>query len=237
MPLRALLPTSVCLLALAATVPLRAGQLTIYRCTDAGGKLTVRDSPCLHGERQQTQERIRPRDGKPLASPAPAPPAPRDSETVRYVVRPAHAPLHACITPDGRRYLSESPYGDAPRWTPVWVPARTVPDGRSGHRGRAVGAEIGGRTHLIGRLPDPATASPAPLPGMRHLHGLFAPVGGYWSYDACTPLTPEEACGEWSDRRHVISRRYYQAMPSERRAMDRESALLSRRIADACGNG
>ena len=41
MPLRALLPTSVCLLALAATVPLRAGQLTIYRCTDAGGKLNL----------------------------------------------------------------------------------------------------------------------------------------------------------------------------------------------------
>ena len=30
-----------------------AEEVTIYRCTDAKGKLTLRDSPCAKGERQE----------------------------------------------------------------------------------------------------------------------------------------------------------------------------------------
>ena len=245
MPMRALLLTSTCLLALAASALLHATQVTIYRCTDAKGKLTLRDSPCLRGEKQQTQEMIRPRDGKPPASPAPGPYAPRTVETIRYVVRPPTATLHACLSPDGRRYFSESPQGEAPRWMPVWSPAWPAPDrsgiispgGRFEYRGRAVGAEIGGQRRPVGRISDPSAMRPTSLPSGSRPHAPFVAVGGYWAYDACTPLAPEEACAEWSDRRLAISRRYYQAMPSERQAMDRESELLSRRIADTCGNG
>ena len=38
----------------------RAEEVTIYRCTDAGGHLTVRDTPCASGEKQQTRNMLRP---------------------------------------------------------------------------------------------------------------------------------------------------------------------------------
>ena len=56
MPMRALLLTSLCLLAVAASAPLRAGQVTIYRCTDAAGTLTVQNQPCPAGSSQREQQ-------------------------------------------------------------------------------------------------------------------------------------------------------------------------------------
>ncbi|MEG3192735.1 DUF4124 domain-containing protein, partial [Lysobacter sp. D1-1-M9] len=55
---------------LAVVAPLRAEPVTIYRCTDEHGRLTLRDTPCRAGQRQQTSEMQRPRD------PPPQPPAP-----------------------------------------------------------------------------------------------------------------------------------------------------------------
>ena len=99
--MRALILLSIFLLALLGSDAARAEQLTIYRCTDAKGKQTLRDSPCKRGEKQQTQEMVRPRDAKPVTSRANSPSPPRQVETVRYVMPPAARPLYACITPDG----------------------------------------------------------------------------------------------------------------------------------------
>ncbi|WP_228064401.1 DUF4124 domain-containing protein [Novilysobacter avium] len=44
-------------------------QVTIYRCTDAQGRLSLRDSPCRRGEQQEMRGMQRPQD------PPPPPPA------------------------------------------------------------------------------------------------------------------------------------------------------------------
>src|SRR3546814_4291156 len=48
-------------------------DITIYRCTDAAGHLTVQDSPCADDQPQQVRRMIQPTDPPPRAEPvAPA---------------------------------------------------------------------------------------------------------------------------------------------------------------------
>ena len=213
-----------------------AEDVTIYRCTDAKGKLTLRDSPCKRGEKQQTQTMLRPRDARPApvirnAGTRNAAPA----ETVRYVVQASPRTLYACVAPDGREYTSESPEGN-PRWVPLWTvdapyygghPAYPPTVGRYGgefrYRDRYTSVRIGGGRETIGA---PVTGYPV----------IAAPVaGGTWVRDACEPMTASESCAVMSDRRYAISRRYAQAMPSERSQLDRESATLDSRLRQECG--
>lgn len=231
-------PLTLLVLALCAGFGARAeaGDVTIYRCTDAKGKLTLRDSPCKRGEKQQTQTMLRPQDARPAPvirgiAPRSAPP----TETVRYVVQAAPRTLYACIAPDGRRYNSESPEGN-PRWVPLWTmdapyyggyPAYPPVTGRVGgelrYRDRHTSVRIGGGRETIGA---PVTGYPlTPMPV----------AGGSWVRDACEPMTASESCAVMSDRRYEISRRYAQAMPSERSQLDRESATLDSRLRQECG--
>ncbi|HSR65280.1 MAG TPA: DUF4124 domain-containing protein, partial [Xanthomonadaceae bacterium] len=100
-----------------------ADAVTIYRCTDADGHLTLRDSPCARGQAQQTRTMLRPKDA-PLPPAPPARDAPRDAadreprERIVYVQPPR--PMYECVTPDGERYTSETPEGH-PRWVPLWT--------------------------------------------------------------------------------------------------------------------
>lgn len=231
------LPLSLLALALGVGFSARAfaEDVTIYRCTDAKGTLTLRDSPCKPGEKQQTQTMLRPRDARP--APVIRTGSARNempAETVRYVVQAPARTLYACIAPDGREYTSESPEGN-PRWVPVWTvdapyyggyPAYPPSVGRHGgefrYRDRHTSVRIGGGRETIGA---PVTGYPV----------IAAPVaGGSWVRDACAPMTASESCAVMSDRRYAISRRYAQAMPSERSRLDRESAGLDARLR-ACG--
>ena len=108
-----------------------AAQVTVYRCVDATGRVSLRDTPCAKGERQEARDMIRPKDAPPAvparrsshddgtdaaaASPAPAP-APR----IVIVREPATAPMYECTTPDNTTYTSDSPEGN-PRWVPMWT--------------------------------------------------------------------------------------------------------------------
>ena len=225
------------LLAMVASPWARAEQqITIYRCTDAKGKLTLRDSPCLRGEQQQTQAMLRPRDAPPRpASPAPIPSPPRPVETVRYVVQPAYQPLYACVSPDGEQYLSETAQGRQ-RWVPAWAsspypyPYPPVTIGRIGGdlqwRSRHGQVRIGGERRYIAGAP--VIGPPVgPVPIMA--------AGGYWASDACTALSTAETCEVLAERRHDIRVRYSQAMPSERKLLDGESATLDTRLRQECG--
>ncbi len=239
MPMRALILPSILLLSLVCGGWARAEQLTIYRCTDAKGKQTLRDSPCKRGEKQQTQEMLRPRDAKPVTSRTIRTPRPREVETVRYVMQSTARPLYACITPDGQRYLSETGEGQ-PRWTPGWAvdaypypyPPATIGRYHGDLRwsGRHGSVRIGGERQYI---------AGAPVIG-RPVHPItpVVPVmaaGSYWVRDACSALSPSETCDVLSDRRHEIRVRYSQAMPNERRLLDSESATLDNRMRQECG--
>src|SRR5690606_7737049 len=114
----------VALLALSPLLPLAAGAnpntddpVTIYRCTDGDGRLSLRDTPCLPGERQQAREMLRPQDPPPrpadVAAPASAPlassdPGPATPERMRI----APPPVYRCTTPDGAQYTSDSADGN-----------------------------------------------------------------------------------------------------------------------------
>ena len=57
------LPAIIALLMLAAIVASAAqagDEVTIYRCIDARGHLTLRDTPCASGEKQQNTTRSMP---------------------------------------------------------------------------------------------------------------------------------------------------------------------------------
>ena len=221
------------MLALAHAMPAHAEQITIYRCTDAKGKQTLRDSPCKRGEKQQTQEMVRPRDAKPAISRTPSASRSRDIETVRYVVQHVPRPLYTCVTPDGQQYLSESAEGQQ-RWVPGWVvptaPYPRVLMGRDygdvGWRGPRGSIRIGSERRYIAGAPV--------LGGPVHGAPVIA-TGGYWMRDACSAMSTSETCEVLSDRRYQIRVRYSQAMPSERSLLDRESATLDNRLRQECG--
>lgn len=238
--MRALTLIVAIVLSLIGSAATRADQLTIYRCTDAKGKQTLRDSPCKRGEKQQTQEMIRPRDAKPMATRAPEQPTARPVETVRYVMQPAPRPLYACITPDGQRYLSETAEGQS-RWMPGWAadpypysyPYPPVTIARIGGdlrwRNRNSAVRIGGERQYIAGAPVIGAPVPPIYPAP------VVAVGGYWARDACSALSSAETCEVLSDRRHEIRVRYSQAMPSERKLLDSESATLDTRLRQECG--
>ena len=212
----------------APAAPARSDDLTVYRCVDARGKPTLRDSPCRSGERQETRQMLRPRDPPPApravrAVPAPAPAAPA---TVRHVIAAAPRPLYECAAPDGRRYTSESPQGEL-RWQPAWI---GVPLGGLHPPVRPAHAGIAYRDrHVDARIGTRWPVHPRPPRGIG-----YAPLGGAWVQDACVPLPPADACSRFSDRQAEIRRRYFQAMPSERAELDRESTVLEARIATEC---
>jgi hypothetical protein len=123
-PLSSLIPLALAAacanMAFAPTVQAGA-DVTIYRCTDAKGRLTLRDSPCNRGDRQETRSMLRPKDAP---QPPPRPPlAPIDAAPAaapQIVVVNAPRPLYECVTPDQERYLSDTPEGN-PRWVPLWT--------------------------------------------------------------------------------------------------------------------
>lgn len=200
--------------------------VTIYRCTDASGHLTLRDSPCAKGQAQQVRSMLRPKD-------APLPPTPREPtreepppprEHVVYVQPPR--PLYECVTPDGARYTSETPEGH-PRWVPLWtlgVPMAPFPS-----------AGITGRTELA------ITHGNVSISGSRTIvqPPLYVPPAAYgagtWVRDDCHPLPQAEVCARLRDRRDEIDRRFFNAQPGERDALRVEERGVDARLSQDCG--
>jgi len=228
-------PLLLPLLLMPLTLPARAAdEVIIYRCVSPKGALTLRDSPCLAGEQQQTRAMQRPRAPAPANTPAPAAapseppaaaaPAPVRSTTVIYRTPPR--PMYECVTDEGERYTSDTGEGQ-PRWVPFWtVGYPHYPHWRQGQH------SPGSRPPVV----PPGQPPPPPPPGPPSRPGLIAvPVGGTWVRDVCHPLPQAEVCARLSDRRYEILRRYHSAMQSERRELDLEQRGIDARIANDCG--
>ena len=201
-------------LVLSCAAPLRAQDVLIYRCVAGDGSLTLRDSPCDEGERQDTRSMLRPQDPPPSPEPAPAPPqaaAAAPQREVQVVYRTPPRPMYECRTSDGDTYVSEDGEGN-PRWAPLWTLGYpTWTGGRSGPR-------PGG--------PHPGSHGPR-----------VAYAGGTWVRDQCHPLPQQEICSRLTDRRWEIFRRYNSANQSERRELDLEKHGIDARMANDCGAG
>lgn len=223
------LPALLALLTLAAFTPVQAAEVTIYRCTDAKGHLTLRDTPCRSGEKQEARNMVRPTDPPARPTPAPLPtPAPAARESApRYIVLTPPQPLYECVTPDGERYTSETNEGRA-RWEPTWTygypmyPARTG-GGLSANIGFR-GGNVSGNVRIGDRFPQhPPVLVPA------------VPTG-QWVHDECHRLPQAEVCDRLRDERYELNRRWNIAQPSERAQIDRETRGIDARLANDCGD-
>lgn len=247
---RPLLLCPVLLALAAAAAPLRAAdEVTVYRCTDVRGQVTLQDAPCTGGARQETRVMQRPQDPppRPVRATAPQPAAPPPAPAQVMVVR-APQPMYECITPDGERYVSDDGQGN-PRFVPLWTLG--VPYG-DGDRYRGTGGRVGTRPPSTGlstvpinnisipsprnlpqQAPHPAVGPrpPRPRPG----DGPYYGGGGTWIQDTCTPLPQAEVCARLGDRRDTVRRRFFNAQESERNRLRVEERTLNARLAEDCG--
>ena len=213
------------------------GELRIYRCTDAAGKQTLRDTPCPKGQAQQTRDMLRPTDApkavRPAAAPAVAPPPP--PVPVVYLAPPQ--PMYECTTHEGKRYASENGEGN-PRWVPLWTlgdPVFGRPPFGAADRGSfrpapSSNASIGRPQHQV----------PTPVPQVSPRHGRTpwpaASGGGTWIRDDCAMLPPRETCARLRDRRAAIRSRFFNAMPTERDVLRTEERMINARLDNDCGS-
>lgn len=219
-----------------------ADPVTVHRCVDADGHVTLGNVPCDAGSSAETREMQRPQDGEPLARPAPPPPAPAAVAAPQVVIARAPQPMYECVTPEGDRYTSDTGDGN-PRWVPLWTLGY-----RSGWRGNPApsgGGPIGeyyadrpqwGRVGAPTPRPSGATATQDPRPG--HPHRPVHPAGGApgtWIRDTCHALPQAEVCARLADRREEIRRRFFNAQQSERDALRVEERGLNARLAADCG--
>lgn len=214
-----------------AALAAQADDLTVYRCINGKGQLTLRDTPCLAGEKQQTQTMLRPSAALPrpaTAAPAPEPATASVRQTV--VTYMPLRPLYQCTAPDGSHYHSETPQGN-PRWQPLWLgmpgyqaypPVRIANSHASvQYQSRHGSVHIQSGRHVLGNA------------HIRIGHEYPLAALGTWMHDPCIALTQAQTCAHLAERRWLIRRRYPHAMPSERRELERESTLLEQQ-AQSC---
>jgi hypothetical protein len=198
--------------------------VTVYRCTDAQGRLSLRDSPCLPGERQEVRSMLRPKDAPPrpvIAAPPPREP-PLPQATTQVVMLQPSRPLYECVTPDNARYLSDSSEGN-PRLVPMWVTD-----------GPAIQAY---REYQPGQLQvrvDDGRVSGGYTSGSWRDRIVTGWAGQHWIRDACHPLPQADVCARLRDRRGEIGRRFSIAQPSERAELAREERSINARLSQDC---
>ena len=198
-----------------------SGEVRIFRCTDASGKQTLRDTPCPKGQAQQTRDMLRPKDAPKSARPTPAStptPAPQSAAPqVVYLAPPQ--PMYECVTHEGKRYTSDNSEGN-PRWVPLWTLGYPAVRPRT-----SLGSNIGG--------PPPRPDRPM-HPPMRDINWPVVTGGGGWIRDDCAMLPPSETCARLRDRRSEIRTRFFNAMPSERDVLRVEERGINARLDNDC---
>lgn len=195
-----------------------AATVTVYRCTDAAGKVSLQDAPCAKGQAQQAREMLRPVDAPaPPAAPAKPPaaaPAPQAGPRTVYLAPPR--PLYECVTPEGGRYTSDDGRGN-PRWVPLWTLGYPVVRPRS-----VLGDNIGHPDRVM-------------HPPHRDIHWPVATGGGSWIRDDCVMLPPRDACARLRDRRSTLRTRFFNAQEKERDLLREEERALNARLDNDCG--
>jgi hypothetical protein len=206
-----------------------ADEVMLYHCTDARGRLTVRDTPCPKGHQQDARKMVRPRDPPPRPATSEVAPAPRNPvadprPTSTIVVIQPPRPLYECVTPDGERYTSDTGEG-RPRYVPLWT----------------LGFPVGER-RAVDRHGRPFR-EPARDPGRRvprdghHATRPWLPAFAASTFvrDECHALPRAEVCDRLVDRRDALRTRAFNAQQRERDALRLEERGLSARLANDCG--
>lgn len=228
--------------AAAAQEPAPGGEpLTVYRCVDADGGVTIGDVPCAEGSDAQVRQMQRPQDGEPLARPEPVADTPPTPPAPQVVIARAPQHMYECVTPDGERYTSETGDGN-PRWVPLWTLGyrdRRRPGPRpDASRGEA--REAGSSWGRVGApAPRPEPSRDRPRPPRPPGHGGYGHAGygggGTWVRDTCHVLPQAETCARLRDRREDIRQRFFNAQERERDTLRVEERAINARLAADCG--
>jgi hypothetical protein len=205
----------------------RADDVTIYRCSDARGNVTLRDTPCDKGQQQETRSMVRPKDSPGRVTDMASNPLPQPTPTqTRTVVYAPPLPMYECRTPDGNRYTSDSPEGN-PRWVPLWT---------LGYPVLGDGYYRPGSTRIVRHGDGRVDVN---VDGGGYVHGPVPTLAGYgagtWVRDVCHMLPPSETCARLRDRRGEIRTRFFNAQPTERAQLDREERGINARLDNDCG--
>lgn len=101
-----------------ATPPKATDTVTVFRCVDGKGHVTLQDDPCPPGTQSSTRQMQRPRDAatKPAAVERPPPPVPPVVERPPPLLPPP--PMYHCVSYDGIERYSEQ-YDPNPRCEPL----------------------------------------------------------------------------------------------------------------------
>lgn len=100
-----------------------ASQVTVHRCTDPKGRVTLQDEPCPKGSRDEPRTMIRPKDPpamppsmRPAVPPVYVEPLAEEPMPPRQLIPPP--PMYYCTSYDGIERYSES-YDPNPRCEPL----------------------------------------------------------------------------------------------------------------------
>lgn len=249
---------TIAALALVLSIPCNATAaqstgVTVYRCIDAKGHVTLGDEPCPTGSKEEVRTMQRPQDAPPRP---PALPTPEAAETTQapapppqVVVMHTPQPMYECTTPDGERYTSDTGDGN-PRWVPLWTlgyhsgwrthgspgPGNVATQQLNAYQaGRPLGGRVGAPTNP---RPSPAPVTPPerPRPPGHQRPPPYGPAGGgTWVRDTCHVLPQAEVCSRLVDRREEIRRRFFNAQETERNTLRREERGINARLAADCG--
>ncbi len=197
----------------------RADDVTIYRCVDAAGKVSLQDRPCPRDVRQDVRQMVRPQDAPPRPEPinVVVPPAARTVE-VHIVHDRDPQPAFQCTTPDGDTYINHTgiPQG---HYVPFWTFGMSRGNG-------FVGGVGGGR-------PSP---QPMPRPGASQFHngGFGIPVMTYVE-DTCVRMPQDEVCDSLRARNERLGTLIFNGQPSDRARYERERKGLVEQMHSDCG--
>lgn len=118
-----LLTNTVIATAVAADKQAAAATVTVYRCVDVKGKVSLQDAPCAKSSTQEAREMQRPKDAPVVKKQTPVKPAPvAAAPPVAQAYVPIDPPpvLYQCTNYEGKTRDSES-YDPNPRCEPLWA--------------------------------------------------------------------------------------------------------------------
>lgn len=105
-----------------ATKP-ETDKVTVYRCVDAKGKVSLQDAPCAKSSKQETRVMQRPKDAPPAAKKMPANALPLAIQQAPLPAPISLEPppdLYRCTDYEGKTRDSEN-YDPNPRCEPLWA--------------------------------------------------------------------------------------------------------------------